>query len=94
MKILDKDNLQYLVNLIKNNIRVVEEKYFYATEQSEVVTMSIPNFDVNVMSVEVFLNGFYQIETTDYDIVGPNVVFKKEIIADQDIHIVVKKIEI
>lgn len=94
MKYLDNIGLGYFYSKLKSKVKIVEKKYVYVTPSRQTVSFTVPDFNANTCTLEVYVNGLMCIEGAQYDytLSGNIVSLTKELDANQTCYFVVKSI--
>lgn len=94
MKVLDYDGLQYLIQTLKENIKLSRSEYGYTTESAMTVSFTVPSYTSGVDTLDVYINGIYAEPTTDYVVSGSTVTLTKELDANQRVTFIVTSVKI
>lgn len=94
MKYLDQTGLEYLVQQIKANLKIVSNEYSYTTTSAMVVSFTVPSYTSGVDALDVYINGLRATPTVDFTASGNVVTLTKELDAGQTVTFIVRSVEL
>ena len=95
MKYLDQAGLEYLVQKLRDSLKVTETPYSYTTTSAQTVSFTVPAYTTDGKStLDVYINGLKAIPTTEYTISGNVVTLVNQLEANQTVTFIVRTISI